>query len=276
MIEITLPDGSNTGVPQNVFDLLVGLREGAQNPQELPKFWNLSRAMTSYSDTFLEFYGFMVSNGRLSHAQLFQDLFVLFMLEGKERGRFLEFGATDGVKRSNSLLLEKSFGWTGVLAEPSPQWHEALRRNRPEAEIVTDCIYATTGETLDFFVSENGELSTLEQFRQSDATSMPGNAKSRNAKGHHHKVHSLALNDLFKRHMDDAPIDYMSVDTEGSELLILETFDFARYGPKIITVEHNHSDAEAGLDQLLAKNGYQRYFTAYTQFDAWYVKHANA
>lgn len=272
MIQITLPDGTNYKVEQGVFDLLIGLRDSAQNPQQLPKFWHLNKAMANHCDKFLEFYGFVLSNGRLSHAQLFQDLFVLFLLDGKSGGRFIEFGATNGVDLSNSLLLEKSFGWTGVLAEPSPQWHDTLRENRSDATIVTDCIYATSGETLDFFVSQTGELSTLEAFRHADSTSMPSNAKSRNLSGYTHKVSTLSLNDLFERHSNDAPVDYMSVDTEGSELLILQNFDFDRFGPKIVTVEHNYSDAQDALDRLFERNGYQRYFKDFTQFDAWYVR----
>ena len=42
----------------------------------------------------------------------------------------------------------------------------------------------------------------------------------------------------------------MSIDTEGSELLILENFDFNKFGPKIITVEHNFTPAQEKLNAL--------------------------
>ena len=53
------------------------------------------------------------------NSQLRQDLFVLNELDFKENGYFVEFGATDGIKLSNSYLLEKSFNWNGILAEPA-------------------------------------------------------------------------------------------------------------------------------------------------------------
>ena len=68
-----------------------------------------------------------------------------------------------------------------------------------------------------------------------------------------------------------APVDYMSVDTEGSELTILKHFDFSQYAPKVITVEHNFSENEKRIDTLLKENGYIRWFDKFTQFDAWYV-----
>lgn len=63
----------------------------------------------------------------LSKAQLRQDLFVLNHLDFKRNGFFVEFGATNGVNLSNSFLLERQFGWNGILAEPARIWHEQLR-----------------------------------------------------------------------------------------------------------------------------------------------------
>lgn len=52
-----------------------------------------------------------------SYSGLGQDLFVLMLLDGKRSGTFLEIGANDPIKSSNTYLLEKSFGWTGVSVE---------------------------------------------------------------------------------------------------------------------------------------------------------------
>ena len=52
------------------------------------------------------FLAFVLQNFSLAHAQLFQDLFVLFMTNQKKNGYFVEFGATNGVTLSNSYLLE--------------------------------------------------------------------------------------------------------------------------------------------------------------------------
>ena len=54
-----------------------------------------------------------------SKSQYRQDLFVLSELEFKRDGFFVEFGATNGINGSNSFILEKNFGWKGILAEPA-------------------------------------------------------------------------------------------------------------------------------------------------------------
>ena len=270
-IKVSFDNGITSIIDENIYNLILELENKIKNPINLPHFWNLSRSIKELDENFLSFYSYLLKNSKLSYSQLYQDLFVLFIFEEKKNGVFLEFGATDGINLSNTVLLENKFEWKGLLAEPSTKWHSNLRKNRPNCKIIEECIYTESGKKLNFFTSDIGELSTLEEFRQSDLTSMPGNTKARNKNGYNHKVLTISLNDVFKQYFDDSPIDYMSVDTEGSELLILEKFDFEKYSPKVVTVEHNYSNNQEKLDALFRENNYARVFEKYTQFDAWYV-----
>ncbi len=38
----------------------------------------------------------------------------------QKNGFFIEVGALDGETRSNTLILERKFGWNGVLIEADP------------------------------------------------------------------------------------------------------------------------------------------------------------
>jgi len=248
------------------------MNEQTKNTQiALPRFWDLSNSINQYNEVFLNFYSYLLTNRQLSNSQLFQDLFVLYFLNNKINGTFLEFGATNGVELSNTFTLEHNFQWRGVLAEPSPQWHQQLKKNRPKSTIIEECVYSETDKNLDFFVSDKGVFSTLDEFRNSDISSMPGNAKARNKSGYNHKVKTISLNDVFIKYFNGVAIDYMSVDTEGSELMILENFDFGSFSPKIVTVEHNFTETQHKLDELFHKNNYSRVFREHAQFDAWYI-----
>jgi len=271
-INLNFGDGRVSKIDEDVHKLIIGFQNEINSAKsKLPLFWDLSSKIKGYSEHLLEFYSHVLRNQNISTSQLFQDLFVLFIHNEKTNGTFLEFGATDGVELSNSFMLEEKFGWTGVLAEPSPQWHSKLFKNRPNTTILTDCIYSETGKKLDFFVSKEGVLSTLEEFKNSDIASMPANTKARNASGYKCEVDTISLNDVISKYFDGSKIDYMSVDTEGSELLILKHFDFSKYAPKVVTVEHNFTDNEKELDRLFLKHNYCRFFKEFTQFDAWYV-----
>ena len=63
-----------------------------------------------------------------SNSQLYQDIFVLNELNFIRNGFFVEFGALDGIKNSNTFLLESKYGWTGILAEPSKKFFSQLEK----------------------------------------------------------------------------------------------------------------------------------------------------
>jgi FkbM family methyltransferase len=270
--ELNFSNGMVSKIDEKTYQYIIELQELTKKTKiTLPYFWNLTNSINQYDKIFINYYSYILTNRKLSKSQLFQDLFVLYFLKNKKNGTFLEFGATNGFEMSNSFTLEHDFQWQGVLAEPSPQWHKQLKKNRPKSTIIKECIYSETGKNLDFFVSDQGVFSTLEEFKNSDISSMPGNTKARNESGYNHKVKTISLNDVFIKHFNGSPIDYMSVDTEGSELIILENFDFGRFSPKVVTVEHNFTESQPKLDELFNKNNYSRVFKEHTQFDAWYI-----
>ena len=270
--KINFNNGKSSFIDENTLKYIINLQNTLKNQISIPKFYDLTKSLNNYNQELLDFYSFIFKNREISHSQLFQDLFVLFKLGNKRKGRFLEFGATNGKELSNSYLLEKNFEWEGILAEPSPQWEKSLKENRPRTKIINECIYSESGEMIDFFVSKKGVFSTINEFKESDIESMPGNTKARNEEGFTVKVPTISLNDVFIKHFNGEKIDYMSVDTEGSELLILSKFNFEKYGPKIVTVEHNFTSAQKNLDNLFKENNYKRFFPQQTQFDSWYIR----
>ena len=211
------------------------------------------------------------NKSKLIRSQLLQDAFAEFIIRDRYSKTFLEFGATDGISLSNSYMLENSFKWTGLLAEPSPQWHEKLINNRPNTKILTKCIWKSSGEKLDFFVSHIGELSSINDFIHSDLSSMPGNTQARIQDGKVVEIETISINDAIVNHFNGETPSYISIDTEGSEYQILKSFDFEKYQPAVFTIEHNFTNLQHKIDKLMISKGYLRVFRKITAFDAWYV-----
>ena len=69
-------------------------------------------------------------------------------------------------------------------------------------------------------------------------------------------VNTISLNDLLIKYNAPTNIDYISLDTEGSEYKILSSFDFARYHVQLWTIEHNKRGV-AKLANLMMNAGYQ-------------------
>ena len=229
----------------------------------LPLFASLADLEVAEREEGYAFSRFCIEHHEASRAQAFQDLFALAQSQGKRNGYFVEFGAADGVALSNTWLLEREYGWNGIVAEPARTWHRALRANR-KCVIDESCIWSRSGEELLF--NEVGELSTVDSLSSSDSH------REAREKGRRYPVGTLSLNDLLDKHSAPRAIDYLSVDTEGSEFEILGAFDFGRYDIRVITVEHNHTPQRERLHSLLASKGFRRKFMAISRFDDWYVK----
>ncbi|MCS6320057.1 MAG: FkbM family methyltransferase [Nitrospira sp.] len=200
-----------------------------------------------------------------SKSQLLQDLFVMYELQEKPGGYFVEFGATNGVDSSNSYLMETRYSWNGILAEPGRIWHEQLKKNR-RCRIDERCVWRESGAHVEFNQVTEPELSTIHAYSDTDRYS---NSRT---KGDRYLVETISLNELLQEHGAPAEIDYLSIDTEGSELDILSAFDFDRYRIKIVTCEHNFTEARDKICALLTSKGYVRKFLTFSQNDDWYVK----
>ena len=183
----------------------------------------------------------------------------------KKNGFFVEFGATNGVDFSNTYLLEKEFEWKGILAEPAKIWHEELEKNR-QCNIEKYCVWSDSGSILDFNEVNEAELSTIAKYNNSDW------AFNSRKKGNTYNVKTISLIDLLIKYNAPKIIDYLSIDTEGSEYEILRTFDFDAYQFRVITCEHNHTRIREKIYNLLTSKGYQRKYIGLSEFDDWYIK----
>lgn len=191
-------------------------------------------------------------------------MFVLALLDFKKNGFFVEFDAVDGVYLSNTYLLEKSFGWKGVLSEPIRAMKELIECNR-SCHVNSNCIWSESGTFIPFSETKNPILSTVTSFVDSDAHKNLRKIQSS------YSVETLSLLDLLNYY--DAPknIDYLSIDTEGSEFDILDSFDFTKYNFQVITVEHNFTSDREKIYNLLQRSGYVRVMENLSYVDDWYI-----
>ncbi len=197
-------------------------------------------------------------------SQLGQDLWVLEQTGYKTGGFFVEFGATDGVLLSNTLLLETEFGWNGICAEPNPAFLRKLRRNR-SCTVAPDCIMGQSGQTVEFILAD--EFGGIAKFADSDQ-----HAARRAAFRENDNVvtlQSISLDDFLKKYDAPRTIDYLSIDTEGSEYDILSSFPFEDWNIRLMTVEHNFTPMRQKIRALMEQHGY---VCTEMQWDDWYTK----
>lgn len=200
-----------------------------------------------------------------SKGEIFQDIFIALLLKEKKNGFFVDFGATNGSDMSNSWMLEKKFGWNGIVAEPGRQWQKELWNNR-NCVISNKCVWKESNKKILFNETINGGFSTIDLFSSGDR-----HFRSREH-GQKYYVETVSLNDLLTSFNSPRQIDYLSIDTEGSEFEILSTHDFTSWDISIITVEHNFTDKREEIHTLLESKGFIRILTSVSRFDDWYIK----
>jgi FkbM family methyltransferase len=207
-----------------------------------------------------------------SKSQISQDLFALAYAGADSSKFFVEFGATDGISLSNTWLLEKLLGWEGILAEPATVWHDSLNVNR-SCNISTKCVARETGHKVKFLevVNRGGghaELSGIKEFANNGDSA----SDIRINNSLEYDVETISLNDLLDTYNAPAEIQFMSLDTEGSELDILQSYDFRNRKIKSMCIEHNFvSSTRQLINSLLLDNGYRQVHERVSKHDDWYV-----
>ncbi len=157
----------------------------------------------------------------------------------KISGNCAEIGATDGINGSNTLIFEKK-GWFCICVEPNPAYYEPLKRNRNIA--LPYACSDTDNESVDFFVYDIGN---------SNYSAISGlQADEKLVESHKHliqnvtpiKVKTRTLNSILTECEFDKKFDFISIDTEGTELDVLKGFDIKKYEPTLFVIENNHND----------------------------------
>lgn len=201
----------------------------------------------------------MTSSKTRGMSQLGQDFFVLEVLGGLRNGFFLDSGAADGLRSSNTWILESEFGWNGICVEPNDTFFAALRTNR-RCHVVNCCLYDRDGPVE--FLEDANLLGGI--FDAYDAAVLKYITDHRRAaydrSGNIRTVLKPArtVRSVLEECNAPAVIDYWSLDTEGSELAILKSFPFDEYSFRVLTVEHNHSPVREAIREFLEPRGYRR------------------
>jgi FkbM family methyltransferase len=187
----------------------------------------------------------------MSYSQLEQDLNVLKFYNNKKNGFFIEIGASNGISLSNTYLLETQYNWKGICVEPIPNQFELLIKNRPNSICYKEAVFNESNKHQVFDIANNADmLSGISNYIDCHIDTVNNNKTQI-------IVNTISLNDLLEKSNSPLFIEYLSLDTEGSEYEILKSFDFKKYTFGLIDVEHNYCEPRRTLiRELLTTNGY--------------------
>jgi FkbM family methyltransferase len=151
------------------------------------------------------------------YGQQGEDVFIFnnFLNLPRTDGIFVELGGMDGITYSNSKFFEDHLGYSGVLIEPTTQFHKMIHY-RPKCH--------------NFNVAVGLEAGTMEMRGTYATAGLVDTMHPDFAKRHHpnsevYQVRTFPFHEILK-HADISYIDFLSLDVEGGELVVLKTMDF--------------------------------------------------
>jgi FkbM family methyltransferase len=169
-------------------------------------------------------------------SQLGQDYWLLnHAFPGRRNGYFVDVGAFQMANgyMSNTLALEQSRGWTGLLIEANPRLCGPLKQRRARTVIA---VVSDRRESLRFEFGDRGCNSKVVESGGSE-------------------VISETLTEILEREGAPTEIELLSLDIEGHETAALRGLDFDRYRFDCIIVEENGRGPE--IRTLLESRGYR-------------------
>jgi FkbM family methyltransferase len=167
------------------------------------------------------------------------------------KGVCVEVGAYDGVTASNTYYFEKK-GWRALCIEPTEHKFNICKKYRKEA--IQCCAGNDTKDsqfTIYHIHDNTGAISSLvpdDRLIASHKHLITGVTTQ--------KIKVRTLTSILDEFNYPVNIDFISIDTENTELDVLKGLDLGKYQVKMFVVENNYN--EPFCEEYLKKYGYEK------------------
>ena len=170
-----------------------------------------------------------LTHKKISYSYGGVDSLVNNIFKNNDKGFYVDVGCGHPVKNNNTYLLNKK-GWHGINIDLDNENINLFDIYRPSDQNISTAISDKIGEEDLFFYHSKSAINTINK-----KTADYQKAKVSTIK----KIRTNTLNNVLNNSKyNNLKIDFLSIDIEGSEFLALKNFDFNKYNPKVIVVEH--------------------------------------
>lgn len=186
-----------------------------------------------------------------TYAQNGEDIVIDNLLGRKKKGTYVDIGAYDPTRFSNSNRFYKR-GWKGINIEPDPKRIKNFYKERSRDTNLNIGIANKNG-VLKFYKFEPNTLSTFSK----------NSANTYKKQGYNLseviEIPTQRIADVLSRCSMGKKIDFFSIDTEGFDLEVLKSNDWKRFQPRVICVE-----AGKEVENFLSDLGYKKVYQSAT------------
>jgi len=203
----------------------------------------------------------------LSYAQNAEDVRLRRAFSDQPRGFYIDVGANHPVDYS----ITKHFydlGWSGINVEPAPEPFALIVQSRSrDINLNVACSNRAGSMTLH---AARGHASGLSSFTLEEVAIHEQNGFEFDSV----KTETTTLASICAEHVQDRPIDFMSIDVEGHEREVLEGADFARFRPRVLVIEATRPNTSEPTherwEDLIVPHDYR--FAVFDGLNRYYVR----
>lgn len=173
------------------------------------------------------------------------------------KGFFIEVGANDGWKQSNTYYLEFGRRWRGILIEAVPELYQKCRKFRKRSRVFNCALVGEDYKATEITIHYADLMSIVNDARDLESIKMhveEGIAYQKLTETYEITVPARTLSSIIKD-CNIKSIDFFSLDVEGYELQVLKGMKLYKNRPKFILVETKGFD---GVYEYLVANDYQQ------------------
>lgn len=159
-------------------------------------------------------------------------LLTQYLFKNKRNGTYVDVGAFHPKIISNTYLLNKKFGWSGINIDPNPEAIYLFKRyRRKDINLEMGIAEHSTEQTYYNFSYSGGN--TFDKEMAEKKIDKPWNTLVSKS-----KISCSPLSDIFDEHIKEGQqIDLLDIDVEGADLSALKSNDWSKYRPSVILVE---------------------------------------
>tara|TARA_B100000902_G_C27105831_1_gene811098 strand:- start:7 stop:819 length:813 start_codon:yes stop_codon:yes gene_type:complete len=181
--------------------------------------------------------------------QMCEDFLVNLIFKNKTDGTYIDIGAHDGIRFSNSYAFS-ILGWKGICVEAHPDYYDICynNRNNDNTKIMNVCCSNVDSDKVTFYLNYRGSLSTLnpdlndvyKKDYKGYYIDKNHTEKVQNFRNGPIEINSRSMDSIIEEnseYLNKENIDLISIDVDGSEKFVLPGFDILKYKPRVIIFE---------------------------------------
>ena len=182
--------------------------------------------------------------GPQRQSEHFEEWIIRDYFNDKRDGFFVDVGANDYRRFSNTYYLETALGWSGIAVEPQGQFEAGYAAHRQRTRFRQFFVSNASNGVEKLYVGSNSLVASA----QKDFTRRYVSTTTEMS------VPTITLDDLLDRE-NVASIDLLTMDIELWEPKALAGFDIGRFRPALVCVEA-HPEVRQQILEYFARHRY--------------------